>query len=279
MRKESRYNLVALPCGKGGCKPIKVAELQKQMHENTEMLNSFLDVEELETYQNDVTDLKLQNLEDLLDSNSAGSSPTRSCRKRKEGETKEASSLTCKRRTKDRDVSNKRYHNAVICLRERRSKEIEVASTHLATLKRSFPDQSIGEALRSNRNYKCITDGAQRVMLDQEVYRGSRKRVSENEVVLHVAIHLSQTPAFVSEEFLVLGSMALSDLRDVIYCVLDKNMRNVEKEYNKMREQRGIEQKPLFDGGSYFYIEGTFYQDGRYDSSKDLALPPLMYLK
>jgi hypothetical protein len=278
MEKKTRYNLVALPCGKGGCKPIKVAEFQKQMHENIAKLNSFLDVEDFETYQPDVSDLRLRNLEDLLDSNSAGSSPTRSYRKRKGGETKEASNLSCQRRTKDRDVRNKRYHDAVICLRENRRREIEVASTHLATLKRSLPDQSIDD-LRSNRNYKCITDGAQRIMLDQEVYRGSRKRVSENEVVLHVAIHLSQTPAFVSEEFLVLGNTTLSELRDVIYCVLDKNMTNVEKEYNKMREQKGIEQKPLFDGGSYFYIEGTFYQDSRYDSSKDLAQPALMYLR
>jgi len=278
-KKESRYNLVTLPSRKGGCKPLKVADLQRQMHETIRELYSLLDMEKLESYQADATDLRLQNLEDLLESNSADSSPTKSGRKRKGGETEGESSLPIQHRTRDEDARKERYHNAVKCLREKRNKEIELASTHLATLKRSLPNQSMDIAFRSNKNYKCITDTAEKVILEQGVYRGSRKKVSEDELVLHVAIHLSQTPAFVSEEFLVLGSMTLKELRDVIYCILDKNMKNVEKEFNAMREQKGIEQQSLFDCGSYFYIEGTFYEDGRYSSSKGLARLPLMYLK
>lgn len=53
-------------------------------------------------------------------------------------------------------------------------------------------------------------------------------RVAADELVYKVIVYLPRSPAFVSEEFLVLGSTPLTALRDQIYCVMDVNVANVD---------------------------------------------------
>lgn len=106
-----------------------------------------------------------------------------------------------------------------------------------------------------------------------------RKTVSESEVVLQLSVHLSQSPSYVSEEWLVLGSTSLCDFRDAIYCLMDKNVQNVEEYYNNMREQQGSDTKKIYDRGAYFYVEGTFFEDRRHNPAEDLSKPILEYLE
>lgn len=45
--------------------------------------------------------------------------------------------------------------------------------------------------------------------------------VAHNDVVLSVAIFHAEKPTLVTQEFLVLGTQKLTELRDVIYCLSD----------------------------------------------------------
>ncbi|KAG8085110.1 hypothetical protein GUJ93_ZPchr0010g8066 [Zizania palustris] len=65
-----------------------------------------------------------------------------------------------------------------------------------------------------------------------------------------------------TQEFLVLGSQLLTDLRDNIYCLTDKLM-NVAKQHVR---------------SGYFLIEDTFYNDTRH-STVDYSKPILDWLK
>lgn len=56
------------------------------------------------------------------------------------------------------------------------------------------------------------------------------RRVGAGEVLLQVAVHLPHAPEQVSEEWVVLGSQTLCALRDALYCVVDTNVRNMERE-------------------------------------------------
>lgn len=106
-----------------------------------------------------------------------------------------------------------------------------------------------------------------------------RARVGEGDVVIRLSIHLSQTPSYVSEEWLVLGSTSLCSLRDSIYCVMDENVKNVETEYNNMRLQQRQEPEKIYDGSAYFYVEGTFFEDRRHAPEEDLSAPIVQYLR
>jgi len=67
--------------------------------------------------------------------------------------------------------------------------------------------------------------------LEQELKSGTlteAERVPAGELVFRVLVHLPRSPAFVSEEFLVLASTPLTALRDAVYCVMDVNVRNVD---------------------------------------------------
>lgn len=85
--------------------------------------------------------------------------------------------------------------------------------------------------------------------------------VPAGEVVVRVAVHLPQAPAYVSEEWLVLGSQNLTELRDSLYCLTETNIGNVERDENMRCPSTAplsLSQQP-----SYFYIEGSFFIDTR----------------
>ncbi|KAJ4810048.1 snRNA-activating protein complex subunit [Rhynchospora pubera] len=73
------------------------------------------------------------------------------------------------------------------------------------------------------------------------------------EVILCVEIYHPKKYGTKTQEFLVLGSQMLTDLRDNIYCLTDKVMKAVGKS----------------DPSAYFLIEDTFYNDLRQHSSID----------
>lgn len=94
---------------------------------------------------------------------------------------------------------------------------------------------------------------------------GSREHVPlcYPEVVLCVEIYHSKTMSKKTQEFLVLGSQTLSDLRDNIYCLTDKLMQTAEQH----------------DPSGYFLIEDTFYNDLRDPSAIDYSIPIFDWLK
>ncbi|KAF0916461.1 hypothetical protein E2562_007545 [Oryza meyeriana var. granulata] len=82
------------------------------------------------------------------------------------------------------------------------------------------------------------------------------------EVLLCVEVYEKRYGSVKSQEFLVLGSQLLTDLRDNIYCFSDKLM-NVAKQHVR---------------SGYFLIEDTFYNDTRH-STVDYSKPILDWLK
>ena len=54
--------------------------------------------------------------------------------------------------------------------------------------------------------------------------------MSPGEVLLQVAVHFPHAPEQVSEEWVVLGSQRLCVLRDALFCVVDTNVKNMERE-------------------------------------------------
>lgn len=182
----------------------------------------------------------------------------------------------------DQDPSSKTsvvkaLDEALIALREKRAHEREDAARVLYTLRNNQTEQV---ASFSNQHSKRHAGPALNFRLN-EVSPGIQngKLVSEDEVVLRLSVHLSQSPSYVSEEWLVLGGTPLCDLRDAIYCLMDENVRSVDMYYNNMREQQGSDRKNIYDQGAYFYIEGTFYEDRRHDPGEDLSRPIVEYLK
>ncbi|XP_051227718.1 snRNA-activating protein complex subunit isoform X3 [Lolium perenne] len=83
------------------------------------------------------------------------------------------------------------------------------------------------------------------------------------EVVLSVEIYEQKQSSVKSQEFLVLGSQLLTELKDNIYCSTNKLM-----EVNKQSDHSG-----------YFLIEDTFYNDTRHYSAVDYSEPILDWLK
>uniref|UniRef100_A0ACD5XEQ0 Uncharacterized protein n=1 Tax=Avena sativa TaxID=4498 RepID=A0ACD5XEQ0_AVESA len=82
------------------------------------------------------------------------------------------------------------------------------------------------------------------------------------EVILCVEIYEQRQSSVKSQEFLVLGSQLLTDLKDNIYCSTNKLM-----EVNKQHNYSG-----------YFLIEDTFYNDMRHYSAVDYSKPILDWL-
>ncbi|KAL5226281.1 hypothetical protein ABZP36_014546 [Zizania latifolia] len=82
------------------------------------------------------------------------------------------------------------------------------------------------------------------------------------EVILCVEVYEKRYYSVKTQEFLVLGSQLLTDLRDNIYCLTDKLM-NVAKQHAR---------------SGYFLIEDTFYNDTRH-STVDYSKPILDWLK
>lgn len=82
------------------------------------------------------------------------------------------------------------------------------------------------------------------------------RRLPADEVVLHVALHVPHAPHLVSEEWLVLGSQRLTELRDRLFCVSDRNAEAMEGEENRRRAGGGQPPLRLRKPSAYFYIEG-----------------------
>ena len=95
--------------------------------------------------------------------------------------------------------------------------------------------------------------------------------VPPGEIVVRVAVHLPHAPAHVSEEWLLLGSQKLSELRDTLFCLVETNLKNVEREENLRRSATGAPLLSLSKPWAYFYIEGTFYVDKRSPDTTDLS--------
>lgn len=83
------------------------------------------------------------------------------------------------------------------------------------------------------------------------------------EVVLCVEIYHKKNASLKSQEFLVLGSQSLTDLRDNIYCLTDKLMQAAGE----------------YDPSGYFLIEDTFCNDLRDTSAIDYSKPIFDWLK
>jgi hypothetical protein len=178
----------------------------------------------------------------------------------------------------DKSHVSKALKDALGDLREQREREREYASRILNTVKHA-PTSHAAETLSSMGKARR-NDGASLKLELGEVHdkRSIRTTVPRDEVVIKLCVHLSQTPSYESEEWLVLGSTPLCALRDAIYCVMDENVRNVEREYNTVREQQGSDKECVFHPGAYLYIEGTLYDDRRY-SQEDLSQPIIEYLR
>jgi snRNA-activating protein complex subunit 3 len=95
--------------------------------------------------------------------------------------------------------------------------------------------------------------------------------VPAGQVVLHVAVHLPQAPAHVSEEWLVLGSQRLTALRDALYCLTEVNVAAVEREEGARCAAAGRPPLRLRAPSAYLYVEGTFYNDMRAPDAVDYS--------
>lgn len=101
--------------------------------------------------------------------------------------------------------------------------------------------------------------------------------VDESELILHISVYLPMDSARVSEEWLVLGSQFLTELKDKIFCLNEKNIHSLEEAENETRQSdapRLVLSKP----SSYFYIEGTFFVDKRNANAIDYSEVIRLYL-
>jgi len=79
--------------------------------------------------------------------------------------------------------------------------------------------------------------------------------VDKNEVLVQLTFYHNER-AMKMQEFLVLGSQRLTDLRDRLYCLTDQVLADLQP-------------GPLKSG--YFFVENTFYSDMRDPSNVDLS--------
>ncbi|KQK11150.1 snRNA-activating protein complex subunit isoform X1 [Brachypodium distachyon] len=91
---------------------------------------------------------------------------------------------------------------------------------------------------------------------------GEHRSIVYPEVILCVEFYEKRHSSVKSQEFLVLGSQFLTDLKDNLYCLTNKLM-----EVNKQHDRSG-----------YFLIEDTFYNDTRHCSAVDYSKPILDWL-
>ncbi len=134
-------------------------------------------------------------------------------------------------------------------------------------------------ALESRKEAARLEQG-----LDAGTLTGA-ERVPTDELVFRVLVYLPRSPAFVSEEFLLLGSTPLTALRDAIYCVMDVNVRNVDGMLREEAAMQGnteagcgdksLKDEILRDDRAYFAVNGPskvvkFYEDRRNRDKKGI---------
>jgi snRNA-activating protein complex subunit 3 len=161
------------------------------------------------------------------------------------------------------------YNSAVAAAKLNYKQEQSTAAQHLHTLQAYPLEGSEKLGRRSFASVKPLetAEVATEVPIEEERKNSRRGAASAaaavpaGEVVISVAVHLPQAPAYVSEEWLVLGSQNLTDLRDSLYCLTETNIKNVEKDENMRRPTTAS--LTLSQQSSYFYIEGSFFIDTR----------------
>jgi hypothetical protein len=162
------------------------------------------------------------------------------------------------------------YNAAVAAAKSKYEEERSAATQHLHTLS-AYPLESDKVVRRSFANVKPLETGeGAEVVTEREdgstaAATAAAAAVPAGEVVVRVAIHLPQAPAYVGEEWLVLGSQTLVELRDSLYCLMEANIKNVEKDENARRSTTAP--LSLSQPSSYFYIEGSFFIDTRGNTS------------
>ncbi|KAL6616593.1 hypothetical protein ACP70R_038863 [Stipagrostis hirtigluma subsp. patula] len=119
--------------------------------------------------------------------------------------------------------------------------------------------KSSSEKIEMARTLKYISGPWKNKVSKSEAHRP----VVHPEVILCVEIYQKRYGSVKSQEFLVLGSQFLTDLRDNIYCLTDKLMK----------------QAGQHEHSSYFLIEDTFYNDTRQYSATDYSKPILDWLQ
>ena len=190
------------------------------------------------------------------------------------------------------------YNTAVATVREKYEKERETAAQHL----RSLQQLPIDGDRRYKRSFDDFIEAVEPVtarnMPEAPVIappEGGEGVVPDGEVVVRVAVHLPQAPAYCSEEWLVLGSQRLTELKDVLYCLMERNLKNVQQAENEKRLKSSSNGGSSIGGGegttletsaaaaappplasfdkpsSYFYIEGTFFVDTRISGAGDIS--------
>ncbi|KAL9232715.1 hypothetical protein vseg_007792 [Gypsophila vaccaria] len=98
--------------------------------------------------------------------------------------------------------------------------------------------------------------------------------VQYTEVVLCVEIYHNKHKLKITQEFLVLGSQLLTELRDKIRCLTDVVVQKA------VDEERGSDRPEIMhDPSGYFLIEDVFYSDMRDPNAIDYSEPILDWLK
>lgn len=265
------HTLIAVPnIEKGFSRPCRVKEFQNAARELE------TDLQEVGRHYTSghisLDDLRLKREGDLLNTVSLTENGERRAATQRqerqsqssEGQHDEDDGVICASNIEER------YKEVVAEFRRQQQEERQSASQVLTCLRRPSLDLDVCfRKLQWKTRRECVLDTGD----------GTKSRVAKDEVVIHIAVHLSQTPAFVSEEWLVLGSTPLTALRDSIYCVMDANMKNVEKDFNSTRAREGIGREDLFDNRAYMYFEGTFYEDMRCAPNHELSGSILEFLR
>ncbi|PSC69390.1 snRNA-activating complex subunit-like isoform X2 [Micractinium conductrix] len=179
------------------------------------------------------------------------------------------------------------YRRRAEAARERRQQQRKAAAQLLACIAGADMEAPMGwlqlQDARSRQLQVVARAAAEAALLEKAAAEGGGDvldRVEaggEREVVLQVALHLPQTPQAVSEEWLVLGSQSLCELRDRLFCVADSNLEAFEREENRRLERAGRPPVQLKKPSAYFYIEGTFYNDLRHPEAADYSEPIRRY--
>jgi hypothetical protein len=118
-----------------------------------------------------------------------------------------------------------------------------------------------------------VTRGFMERLLDRPL----RVAVNPNELILKIAFHSMHKPNLVSQEFLVLGSQKLSDLRDMLYCLSDRVFDDEEKRKNRFTPAPDC--KAYRQGSAFFFMEGVFYNDMREPDAEDYSIPIREWVK
>lgn len=178
------------------------------------------------------------------------------------------------------------YNAAVAGIRMKHEAGHAVASQRLRALQiepqdavklgnRSFHDMihqtQVAEPENALEEVDEMSEGDQSTLPAPTLTAATGAQVPAEEVVVRVAVHLPQAPAHVSEEWLLVGSQRLTELRDALFCLAETNLKNVEREENARRSVTGAPLLKLSNPSAYIYIEGTFYVDRRHPEAVDLS--------